>query len=64
MITKLRRFLSGEERWVRRYAARSGVDPAWLRERRLEGGRVPKRCDCDDELCEGWAWEDAHDFHA
>lgn len=32
------------------YAARSGVTVEWL----WEQGRIPLKCDCGDEGCEGW----------
>jgi len=41
------------------YAARSGVTVDFLHAH----GRHAERCDCGDEMCEGWAmghpWEDA-----
>lgn len=47
-----------EDEWVTAYAARSGVDPVRLLERRAARGQRPGPCDCGDPICEGWAWTD------
>ena len=38
------------EQFAEAYARRSGVTVEWLREH----GREPRRCDCEEEGCEGW----------